>query len=120
MLDVMRMIVLVACVGCWSARDEGPPATTTPIANTVAPVTRPARPRRTEWLGQYVCTQGVTALKLTLERDADRIDGTFEFGPHDSNPGVPHGAYRLTGVATRDGDALTLSLAPTEWIERPQ
>ena len=97
-----------------------------PLVNTVATAPRVAaraRPapgvRRSVWDGQYTCTQGLTSLRLTLERDGENVEATFEFGPLDSNPTVPSGAFRMTGVAKRDDAGLEFVLKPAGWIERP-
>lgn len=112
-------MVVVLYAGCWSGAAPAP-AVTQPLANT-APVTAQPPPgaRRTVWEGQYTCRQGETALRLSLERNAERVDATFEFGPLATNPTVPRGAFLMTGTATRDADGVTVELTPTEWIERP-
>ena len=75
----------------------------------------------TVWEGRYLCAQGETALKLTLETAPDgETVGTFSFGPHAGNPRVPSGSYRVRGQITmRDGGAFDLTLLPVRWIVQP-
>ena len=69
-----------------------------------------------EWHGKYICTQGVTALKLSIaEGPKGRITATFRFGPLPENPEVPRGLYAMEGsyeVKTR-----RLRLKGTQWID---
>lgn len=76
----------------------------------------PAWAATTQWTGSYSCTQGATALKLTLiDDDPARLSAVFAFGPTPANPDVPRGSYTLRG--TRRGEQV--ELAPDTWLERP-
>jgi hypothetical protein len=69
------------------------------------------------WEGSYECSQGATALRLTVD---DRGDGTvgaaFEFEPSTDNPDVRKGEYSMTGNLA-DG---TLVLEPQEWLDQAE
>lgn len=73
---------------------------------------------RGTWRGGYVCSQGHTALALTIE---PRKDGTlaalFHFEAASDNPGVPTGCFEMDGRL----DAATgrLSFRPLRWVVRP-
>lgn len=114
----MRALVSVALVGCWAS--SSPP--TAGVQNTTPPTT-PAYaplPPHTVWTGRYECAQGVTSLQLTLDVEANgRARAIFDFGPLADNPTVPNGSFRLRGTATEADDAITVSLQPEEWIDRP-
>jgi hypothetical protein len=102
---------LLALAGCWT---EAPP----PVASPEAPpalAIAPPRVMLSTWEGRYVCAQGPTALKLTLERTGSEVEAIFDFGPLDDNPSVPHGTYRLTGTLDQDEIVLT----PVNWVEQP-
>ena len=79
--------------------------------------TPPAKPAVLgEWHGKYICTQGVTALKLIIaEGPKGKITATFRFGPLPENPEVPRGLYAMEGsyeVKTR-----RLKLKGAQWID---
>lgn len=59
------------------------------------------------WSGTYDCTQGITALELTLRGNAHGIvHGTFAFSPTPQNPEVLTGSYPVLGRLT--GSSLVL------------
>lgn len=71
-----------------------------------------------EWVGRYNCTQGVTALNLTVEHaEGQAITATFNFGPVPENPEVPKGSYRMTG--TYDATKRHMKLSGAKWISAP-
>jgi hypothetical protein len=68
------------------------------------------------WEGGYGCSQGLTALTLTVEPGPDNTaTATFDFSAHPDNPGVPSGSFAMEGEY-QDG---ALSLQGVEWIEQP-
>ncbi|UJW85720.1 hypothetical protein [Devosia sp. SL43] len=69
-----------------------------------------------EWVGSYVCYQGLTALTLTIEPDGQQWSGVFAFGPDKDNKTVPRGAYELV-ITENDGQ---LHMEPGAWIEQPE
>jgi hypothetical protein len=78
------------------------------------------------WEGTYVCAQGRTALRLSMDRTCDRdgrecsLEGVFDFGPIAANPGVPHGAYRVTGTMTTNAHGQwVFTFVPRSWIDHP-
>jgi hypothetical protein len=78
-------------------------------------------PANSAWTGSYRCSQGLTAVRLTI---AARANGdaiaSFEFGPHPDNPRVPHGEVRLKGkVELLSRGQLRVKLAPDGWITKP-
>ena len=71
-----------------------------------------------EWIGKYVCSQGITALKLNVSQSSSgALTATFSFGPLPENPNIPSGAYRMEGAF----DPLTrkVKLHGVKWIEAP-
>src|SRR5688572_5758440 len=75
-----------------------------------------------QWVGKYICGQGVTRLDLEIRQDpagkANAITATFRFGPLPENPEVPKGAYRMEG--TYDPASRRVLLEGVKWIEYPQ
>lgn len=69
-----------------------------------------------EWVGSYMCYQGLTALTLTIEPDGEQWSGVFAFGPNKDNKAVPHGSYELI-ITERDG---RFHMQPGAWIEQPE
>ncbi len=71
------------------------------------------------WSGAYVCNQGLTALHVTIKRDAkgDGVTANFRFGPDKRNPGVPEGAFNMRG--SFDPHNKQLYLRATSWIKQP-
>jgi hypothetical protein len=71
-----------------------------------------------EWTGKYICTQGVTALRLTIAQgQGQAITATFNFGPLPENPEVPKGAYRMEGAY--DPATRHMKLSGVKWIDAP-
>ena len=69
------------------------------------------------WLGGYVCGQGPTGLMLDITQEGQGLAAVFSFGPTPGNPGVPRGAFRMTGRVAADG---SLRLHPAGWIRQPE
>src|SRR5215217_5129179 len=69
-----------------------------------------------EWVGSYVCHQGMTALTLTIEPDGALWSGIFAFGPTKDNKAVPHGSYELVITESEGG----FHMEPGSWIEQPE
>lgn len=70
------------------------------------------------WSGKYICTQGVTALRLELvDTGSGRVKATFRFGPLPENPLVPEGAYTMTGWFDPVGRRLVLRR--DAWLSQP-
>lgn len=72
-----------------------------------------------EWIGRYICAQGVTGLRLTIDKptSGSMITATFAFGPVAENPQVPEGAYTMRGVY--DPISRRVSLNGEKWIDAP-
>jgi hypothetical protein len=100
-----RFMVLVAGVLAALLLAGADPATaqTTGIAGT--------------WRGTYTCQQGVTGLVLRIAGDGDAVSARFEFSADASNPGVPSGAYTMTG--RYEAKTRALSLRQERWIAQP-
>jgi hypothetical protein len=69
------------------------------------------------WRGTYTCQQGVTGLVLRIAGSDDAITARFEFSADASNPGVPSGAYAMTGRYEAKSHAL--NLRQQRWIAQP-
>lgn len=68
------------------------------------------------WSGTYVCSQGETALELTLRGNAHGIvRGTFAFSPTPQNPEVLTGSYPVLGRLT----GTSLVLRPVDVRQMP-
>ena len=72
-----------------------------------------------EWVGRYICNQGVTALHLTIQKTGagKGVTATFNFGPPPENPDVPKGAYAMRG--TYDPASRRIKLEGDRWINQP-
>lgn len=70
------------------------------------------------WRGKYVCTQGVTALNMSItDKPGGRLEASFSFGPLPSNPQVPRGAYLMDG--SYDAKTGRITLQPRRWTREP-
>lgn len=72
-----------------------------------------------DWIGRYICNQGITALHLVIQNTAKAgaITATFNFGPPPENPEVPKGAYTMRG--TYDQKTRHVALAGDRWVKQP-
>lgn len=112
------MVVLAAC---WSS--SSPPPAPEPVHNTAPPgmVERMGPPEHSVWRGKYTCAQGLTALQLTIDvASTGDANAVFEFGPHEGNPDLPSGSYRMVGSVREIGPKLQIRLAPERWIDQPE
>lgn len=113
-------MLVSASWGCWSSSSPPPPPEPLHNARPPGPAEREPLPAHTVWRGFYECAQGKTALQLTLDLDTDRsVKAIFDFGPHEDNPGLPPGSYRLTGTWRDDGPTIAIALVPEAWIYQP-
>jgi hypothetical protein len=72
-----------------------------------------------QWVGKYICGQGITRLDLEIKQsEGNAITATFRFGPLPENPEVPKGSYRMEG--TYDPATRHVKLEGVKWIEYPQ
>jgi hypothetical protein len=76
---------------------------------------------RTVWQGNYVCAQGVSAMTLTIDvAPSGAATARYDFGPVESNPTVPRGAFTLVGsLQGQAGGAFTGELEASKWILHP-
>ncbi len=83
---------------------------------------RPRIPAISVWVGSYVCPQGVTSMRLTIEASASgEAAATFEFGPHPDNRNLPRGENLMTGMLRLlPRGQLQVKLVPDRWITRPE
>lgn len=75
------------------------------------------------WEGTYVCAQGLSAVKLTIDVDSmGTAMARYDFGPVPSNPVIPKtGAFILVGeVQHRGGGAFSGELDARQWILQPE
>ncbi len=110
-------IAAVALAACWL--DAQPRVAVAPPARVPPHVVVVPRPQRMIWRGYYTCAQGVTAVELTVVARGGDVTAVFAFGPIDSNPTVPHGAYSMAGTVRDDGASLIYTLEPDAWIDEP-
>jgi len=111
----MRLAFAIVLAGCWRTPLEAPPQ------NIAPPEVRPPFPRHSVWTGTYRCNQGLSAVRLTIDAKASgEAVARYEFGPVESNPDVPSGAFELAGTLRATGpSSFDGELEPTRWIERP-
>jgi hypothetical protein len=72
------------------------------------------------WVGEYTCSQGITAVRLALDIRYGAVEASFQFGPHPDNPTVQSGEVAMKGEVTvlaRGG--FRLHLVPDHWVKRP-
>jgi hypothetical protein len=116
----MRTGAALVVAACLSGAAHGqllpaPRAVPAPTASAVASAAEIAG----VWSGKYICTQGITALRLELiDIGAGRVRATFQFGPLPENPLVPEGAYTMTGWFDPAGRRLVLR--QEAWTRHPQ
>lgn len=118
----MRIALLLGLAGCWTAASpaQAPVANVEPAAATPPAEARAPFPRHSVWRGTYRCTQGVTAVTLTIdaEPDGDAI-ARYDFGPVPENPSVPPGSYELAGVLRVTERGFTGAFTPVRWLDQP-
>ena len=90
--------------------------TTTAAADAKVPV-------YSVWEGTYVCGQGITNVRLTIETNPEggTAFGHFAFSANAANKSVPSGSYWLKGAihASASGK-LEVKLEPQRWEVHPQ
>lgn len=76
-------------------------------------------PVAAEYTGFYACAQGLTGLRLQVlpSNIAISTDVIFNFGPPESNPSVPFGAFLVRGTFYLAGGRLDLH--PVSWLSQP-
>ena len=68
------------------------------------------------WTGSYICSQGLTGLRLVVRTARDgTLTGTFSFYALPANPGVPSGEGTITGTYS----ATRTDIRPGRWIRQP-
>ncbi|HEY4181238.1 MAG TPA: hypothetical protein VGM90_30545 [Kofleriaceae bacterium] len=118
------LVIAIGLAGCWTGPAEHStlepvPANEAPRLKATPPLEGPF-PAHTIWRGRYTCSQGDTAMQLTLDlAKGGRVIAIFDFGPLDSNPTVPAGSYRLIGHLDDRPEGLALKLYPDRWISQP-
>jgi hypothetical protein len=71
-----------------------------------------------EWRGAYECSQGKTALKLTVfDAGRGKLTARFDFGPLPKNPLVPAGAFLMDGKLDQKTGRVTFHAG--RWINQP-
>lgn len=114
---IAAVVVAGLAAGCWHGPPTPQPASA-PAADRPGP--RPL-PAVSVWVGSYQCSQGPTAVTLTIEVDdpAGSARALFEFGPLDANPMVPGGSYALRGTLARVRGGMQLAFEPERWVAQP-
>jgi hypothetical protein len=107
-------------VGCWTSSPAPRPLVISPDP-PATPIRREPFPRHSVWRGTYVCTQGLTAVTLTIDADENgEAIARYDFGPVPSNPTVPHGSFEMTGRLSAMGQGgFTAAFEPGQWIDQP-
>jgi hypothetical protein len=95
--------VAVVAVAVIVARPTSPAAANTPVLTGT-------------WTGSYICSQGLTGLRLVVRAARDgTLTGTFSFYALPANPGVPSGEGTITGTYS----ATRTDIRPGRWIRQP-
>lgn len=113
-------LVALVIAGCWSHTPSSPPE---PVQNIAlpGPLEQEPVPGHSVWRGKYSCRQGVTALQLTIDVASNGgANAIFSFGPHEANPNIPSGSYRMVGTVHESGPTLQVRLAPDHWLDQPE
>ncbi|HEY4056363.1 MAG TPA: hypothetical protein VGM39_07130 [Kofleriaceae bacterium] len=118
-------VIAMVLAGCWTGPVAETHSTLEPAPANDKPLFKPPSPgpfpKHTLWRGRYTCSQGDTAMQLTLDLgQGGRVIAIFDFGPLDSNPTVPAGSYRLIGHLDERPEGLSLALYPDRWISQPE
>jgi hypothetical protein len=121
---VRLAVIALGLAACWTGPVAEEQSSLTPVpANDPHPGAKESAgplPQRTIWRGRYTCSQGDTAMQLTLDlAKGGRVIAIFDFGPLDSNPTVPAGSYRLIGHLDERPEGISLKLYPDRWISQP-
>ena len=116
-IPVVSLCVLSLIAGLTSATPIASIAPTVDLASSAEPIKYreqvadpearpPAQPPASKpalhhsvWEGTYVCLQGLSSVKLTVDVDARGVaTARYDFGPVPSNPDIPKtGAFILVG-----------------------
>jgi len=92
-----------ALAAAVSHRSTSPAAANTPVLTGT-------------WTGSYICSQGLTGLRLVVWAARDgTLTGTFSFYALPANPGVPSGEGTITGTYS----ATRTDIRPGRWIRQP-
>lgn len=68
------------------------------------------------WVGTYLCRQGKTGLRLTVNASTDgTLAAIFSFYAVPDNPGVSSGKFTMTGRYTATGETFTMG----HWVSQP-
>jgi hypothetical protein len=71
-----------------------------------------------QWRGSYECSQGKTALTLTVsDAGSGRLTARFNFGPLPENPLVPTGAFVMEG--SLNAKTRRVMFHAGKWISQP-
>jgi hypothetical protein len=71
-----------------------------------------------QWRGVYECSQGRTALTLTVsDAGSGKLKARFDFGPLPDNPLVPTGAFLMDGKL--DAKTRRVTFHAGKWINQP-
>lgn len=92
------------------------------IATVAAHADSPKKPPPLSvWVGEYTCSQGLTAVRLGLDiRSNGTVEASFQFGPHPENPSVPAGEVAMKGTVTvLARDRFRVHLEPDHWVAKP-
>ena len=108
----MLVIVIVGCIKSCSA----PPQPTIGAAAPPGGVQQIHDSLVGKWIGTYRCGQGVTGLRLTLQKSQGlALTGTFEFFPERSSRPCPFREWTPRGAYSAAG----LDLVGDHWIKQP-
>jgi hypothetical protein len=71
------------------------------------------------WEGLYVCPQGATRLRLSLnEGPSHTVEAVFAFSSPDAASRIPSGCFSLRG--THDPATGRMTLKQSDWIQQPE
>lgn len=92
-------------------------AALSPVSQALAQEAPPASGLSGDWVGEYVCNQGLTGLTLRIDEAPSGIRAVFVFYEAAANPGVPDGCFEMSG--RYDPASGGLDFVAGRWIHRP-
>jgi len=119
-------VVSLGALSIVAALTATTPVESIPVPDNVASSPEPIAYRdhvahHSVWEGTYVCAQGLSSLKLTIDVNTLGVATVrYDFGPVPSNPTIPEtGAFLLVGSMEPAGGGFTGEFDPTQWIVHP-
>lgn len=106
----LKIIVVCICAtlaGCVESLPQLPNVVSSPSAAQL----------EGDWVGQYVCAQGPTAVRLKLRAaGGNMLSGQFDFGNLPGRSNAASGSFAVKGVI----QVGRIELSPDRWLVQPR